>query len=526
MALLDVEDWTPGTLGLLAGGLLVVYFLASSFYSWYRLRHIPGPFLASISYLWLARVAKGGKQFWVYRDMYQKYGPLVRVGPNEISSDDPEIIRHMSAARSTWARDPWYLAARFDPYHDNVFTMLDAGVHDRFKAKIAGAYGGRETPELEPGIDDQIVSLLALLRRKYISHDGPGPASADGSSDKGYRPVEFAELSSYFSMDVITRAAFGEEFGYLKTDSDIYGFLAGVRETWPDLAVALDLPALRKVLFSRSYLKIFGPRPTDKSGLGKLMGVAEEVVAKRFSRTDQQKDMLGSFIAHGLTRQECATEALFMIIAGFENTSTAIRQTMLYLMATPAVYQRFKAEIARFVREGKASDPITYEEARQIPYLQAIIYEGLRMRPPAPGLYPKAVPPEGDVLGGVFVPGGTAVGMNTAALVRSRELFGADADVFRPERFLAADEGVRAEMERNVELVFGYGRWMCAGKPVAFMELHKVFFELMRNFDFQLVNPMKPWDCLSYSQFIDENMWVRVTEARIDFELPLLLAFV
>ena len=47
------------------------------------------------------------------------------------------------------------MAARFDPYHDNVFTLLEAGTHDKFKAKIAGAYGGRETPALEPGINDQ-----------------------------------------------------------------------------------------------------------------------------------------------------------------------------------------------------------------------------------------------------------------------------------------------------------------------------------------------------------------------------------
>ena len=100
------------------------------------------------------------------------------------------------------------------------------------------------------------------------------------------------------------------------------------------------------------------------------------------------------------------------------------------------------------------------------------------MRPPAPGLYPKSVPPEGDVIHGKFIPGGTAIGMNTGALVRSTALFGADADIFRPERFLEADEVARAEMERNVELVFGYGRWMCAGKPVAFMELNKIFFKV------------------------------------------------
>ncbi|KAI6084808.1 BcABA1, cytochrome P450 monooxygenase [Hypoxylon rubiginosum] len=496
-------DWSPGEVLLLTLGLAVGYYLTSAFITWYRLREIPGPFLASFSYLWLANTAKSGQQFWIYRDMYKKYGPLIRVGPNELSTDDPEVIRKMNGARSSYGRDPWYVAARFDPYHDNVFTLLEAGTHDKFKAKIAGAYGGRETPALEPGINDQINSLLDLIRRKYIS-------SSDSSE---FRPVEFAELISYYTVDVITRSAFGEEFGCLKTDSDVHGFLASVKESWAGLAVALDVPYIRNILFSPLFLKFFGPKPTDTAGMGKLMGIAKEVVSKRFGpAAEDKKDMLGSFVTHGLERQECETEALFMIIAGFENTASVIRTTFLYLMTNPRVYQKFKEEIKQVVRDGRASSPITYEEAKRIPYLQAVIYEGIRMRPPAPGLYPKSVPPEGDVIHGKFIPGGTAIGMNTSAVMRSTDLFGADADLFRPERFMEADEATRAEMERNAELVFGYGRWMCAGKPVAFMELNKIFFELMREFDFQLVNPMKPWDSFSYSQFIEENMWVRITK--------------
>lgn len=101
---------------------------------------------------------------------------------------------------------------------------------------------------------------MSLLRRKYIS------------TTKETHLVEFAELTSFFTMDTITRSAFGKEFGYLKTDSDVYGFLAGVRETWPGLAIALDIPWIRNILFSRLYLRLFGPKPTDGSGLGKLMG--------------------------------------------------------------------------------------------------------------------------------------------------------------------------------------------------------------------------------------------------------------
>ena len=78
------------------------------------------------------------------------------------------------------------------------------------------------------------------------------------------------------------------------------------------------------------------------------------------------------------------------------------------------------------------------------------------MRPPAPGLYPKSVPPEGDVIHGKFIPGGTAIGMNTGALVRSTALFGPDADIFRPERFLDPDLDPDMSDPRNI--VFGHGR--------------------------------------------------------------------
>lgn len=109
---------------------------------------------------------------------------------------------------------------------------------------------------------------------------------------------------------------------------------------------------------------------------------------------------------------------------------------------------------------------------------QAIIYEGLRMRPPVPTMFPKVVPPQGDEIDGKFIPGGTAIGWNLMPMMRSPHYWGHDPDVFRPERFLEVDEKVRMSMERNVDMVFGYGRYGCAGKPLAIMELNKIFFEV------------------------------------------------
>lgn len=100
------------------------------------------------------------------------------------------------------------------------------------------------------------------------------------------------------------------------------------------------------------------------------------------------------------------------------------------------------------------------------------------MRPATPVLFNKTVPPQGDTINGIFVPGGTAVGWNLFPMMRSPDLWGPDAEMFRPERFMEADESTRGSMERTVELTFGHGRFGCAGKPLAMMELSKVFFEV------------------------------------------------
>lgn len=88
--------------------------------------------------------------------------------------------------------------------------------------------------------------------------------------------------------------------------------------------------------------------------------------------------MQGSFIHHGLNQQECEVEGLFMIIAGGESTASAIRSILVHTMTTPRVYCKLKAEIKEALDEGKVSSPIQMDQALKLPYLQAVVFEGLR----------------------------------------------------------------------------------------------------------------------------------------------------
>ncbi|KAH7122021.1 pisatin demethylase [Dactylonectria estremocensis] len=484
--------------------VLALWYVVTAIVAWARLRNVVVPtWTAHFSYLWLAKTTYSGKQYWVHRELHKRFGHLVRIGPNEILTDDPDIIREINAVRGSYARGEWYLTGRFNPYHDNIFTLLDPAIHQKAKLRTGSIYSGRDSgSELEPAIDHQVKELVDLLRRKYV-------ATADTQ-----RFLNLGLITGFFTMDAITRLAFGHEFGYLKEDSDRHHFLSGLKELWPQMSTSADVPWIRRFLFSKPMLKLVGPKPTDMKGFGALMGVAKHYVSERFSEgAKQEQDMLGSFIRRGMTQEECEVEGLFMIIAGIESTASAIRAVLLHIITSPRVYARLKLEIRNAVSEGKLSNPITLEEARRLPYLQAVIYEGLRMRPPLLGLFPKVVPAGGTNFHGQYIPAGTNICMNTSSLLRSEDMFGPDVDLFRPERFMELDDLHRAEMHRNVELAFGYGQWQCLGKPIAFMELNKCVFELLRNFELQLISPGKPCEVHSYGVFVETNLYVQVSES-------------
>ena len=188
--------------------------------------------------------------------------------------------------------------------------------------------------------------------------------------------------------------------------------------------------------------------------------------------------MLGSFIRHGLTQQEASRESLLNVVAGSDTTATTMRVMLLSLLSNPVAYRKLHNEIASGIEDGKISSPITDVEARQLPYLQATIKEGLRMKPPSAGPMYKTVPPEGDMIDGKFIPGGTHIGQSPFSVFQSKQVFGNDAGLFEPERWIKADKETFANMSSVVDLVFSMGKYQCLGKPVALMEMNKTFVEV------------------------------------------------
>jgi cytochrome P450 len=154
--------------------------------------------------------------------------------------------------------------------------------------------------------------------------------------------------------------------------------------------------------------------------------------------------------------------------------------TLLSLITSPPSYAALLDEIR--VAQKTAATPISWAHTQRLPYLQAVVREGLRMWPPVGGLGFKSVSPNGDIVNGLFVPGGTVLGQNFFGVGRSKEVWGPDADVFRPERWLDSRGEELSRMVAAVETTFGHGKYSCLGKQIALMEIHKTIFEVCSRF--------------------------------------------
>ncbi|KAL0769401.1 hypothetical protein CaCOL14_008709 [Colletotrichum acutatum] len=478
---------------------LFIYLGSLSYRSWNRLRHIPGPPGAALSKWWMLRNTLGGQMHLALKRACDDYGPVVRIGPNDLVTNDSEILRRMWAVRSPYRKGAFYEAVRFDPTRDNLISMRDDHEHNELRAKMAIGYSGKENEGLETAIDGQIQAFIRLIEERYVSTTGV------------FRPMDLCQKVQYLTLDIITSLAFGYHFGYVAQDADVHQYIKMTEQSMPAMMTLSVFPQLAKLLQSPLFRQAM-PSEHDRVGFGKFIAVAKKVVAERLTsdKTAKRRDMLGSFLAHGLSREEAEGETLVQIMAGSDTTATAIRTTMLYLMTSPSCYSNLAKEVREAANAGTISSPVTNREAGGLQYLQAVIKEGLRVFPPVTGLMSTTVPAGGDFMHGMSIPKGTDIGWTAFGVLRSKAVYGPDADVFRPERWLEAGEDELKAMTAQWELVFKYGKWQCLGKTVALMELNKVFVELIRRFDFALIDPAKSWSSFSAGIFIQSDLWVRV----------------
>ncbi|KAI5866698.1 cytochrome P450 [Durotheca rogersii] len=464
-------------------------------WSWHRLRHIPGSIWISHSKLWQVRAQMSGKWYLELRKVGNRYGDLFRIGPNQVMTTDVGAIRRMAHPKSRYTRSPFYRTFRFSPAQDHTFSLLDEREHRRRRTVLAPGYASG--PHVEACVDRQCAALVDLIERQFIS------------TPREHRPLDLTATSLFFAMDCVGDLAYGRPFGCLDLGRDVHGFIRWNEAFFNVAIVVANFPWLTALLSRLPFGGLY-PSALDADGVGKFIGLAQEAFEKSIHNgVDRRRDVTASFIDHGATKREIINELVLQIVAGTDSTAVGIRMTLFLLVSTPAAYLRLRAEIDRATRAGLLSSPVTHAEAQRLPYLQAVIREGLRVFPVVAAPFYKCVPSGGDVIAGHFVPEATEVGVDILGVMRHPRYWGPDPDAFRPERWLEAPPAATDVMATALETLWGAGRYKCLGRAIVQVELNKVFVELLRRFDFAVVNPQDPVKIVNSGFFLMSKLEMR-----------------
>ncbi|KHE86564.1 cytochrome P450, partial [Neurospora crassa] len=262
----------------------------------------------------------------------------------------------------------------------------------------------------------------------------------------------------------------------------------GVARWWSNTwGVTFATPKGFKPFFTAVYQKV--SRRVSMASL-LWMPADEDVKVGKMEEDKGKKDLLEDLIKLHQSKPEQFTEtylrrmAMTNFGAGHETLCSALTACMAMIGTHAAVQARVAEEVGPHLQVGGTVPFDT--AAKQLPYTLAAIKEAQRLHPVIAMSLSRTVPRDldggGVMLHGHWVPEGTTVGCNPVALHRNPEIFGQDADVYNPSRWLSQVERKRLREMLHLNLTYGGGARTCPGRHLAELIVWKVIPRLVAEF--------------------------------------------
>lgn len=490
---------TPWTTVVVA----VIWLLLPYFTTYGYLRDIPAPSFAGLTNLWLLYQARKGKRFLAVHDAHNKMGKMVRIAPNHTSVADDSVIQSIYGHGNGFLKADYYDA--FVSIRRGLFNTRDRAEHTRKRKTIAHTFSTKSITQFE----EYMTSNLSIFVNQW-----------DSMSQKaapGFFKVDALHWFNFLAFDIIGDLAFGKPFGMLssgKDDAEIQMVPGGPITHAPAVEVLNRRGEVSGTLGCLPALKPYAKYLPDKffsEGLEAVENLAGMAVARVSARLDNptetgRVDLLARLMegkdekGEKLGREELTAEALTQLIAGSDTTSNTSCALLYWVLKTPGVVQKLQAELDEAMPQGNEPVP-RFSQVRDLKYLQAVISETMRIHSTSSLGLPRVVPPGPgvEILGHHF-PAGSVLSVPAYTIHHSKEIWGEDADEFRPERWFDINE-----RQKNAFIPFSYGPRSCVGRNVAEMELALIVGTVFRRYEFELYQDVletregflrKPLECM------------------------------
>ncbi|KAL8759746.1 MAG: hypothetical protein Q9199_000552 [Rusavskia elegans] len=441
-----------------------------------HLRGIPGPRLASFSSLW--KIAGVLKQDMPWRNIavHEQYGPLVRIGPNHVSTSDVEALKVIYGFTNVFRKsaffsigEGWYEGKKLP----TLFTTQDNEYHAALKRASAKAFTMTSITALEPFVSTCVDLLLTRIEQV---------------TDGGEKALDISPWLQYYAFDVLGEVSFGRQLGFLESGTDVDKNIEGIEMVLKYVSLIGQTPKIHDFLIGNPLLPKLFP---EFEKMNKIQEFAIAMIKERQRTPADRKDILARLLE---VHEKDPSQLSFRELVAITTTNIAV---FYYLGKNPTAYTALQQEIDLANSEKRLSRPATYNECARLPYLSAVINETMRIHPATGFVLERLVPAGGTNICGVYLPANTVVGANTWVIHHNKSVFGADHDVFKPERWIHGSEAQRAEMHRcliavsdNMSLTLrSYTSLLLRGAA----EMWKVVADIVRTYDFELADPDMVW---------------------------------
>lgn len=435
--------------------LLTAVFITNRLRS--PLSRIPGPWYTPFSSLPIKWHEFRANRTRHIHALHLRYGPVVRIAPNEVSFSSAAAVKEIyCSGGSGYNKTEFY--DLFTIYgRRTMFSSLSKEDHARRKRVLADRYANSNVMKAESmhGIEESSGRFLEMVRES-------AGAGGGGSLDL------YITLHSY-AFDCASHHLFhpfGANSLQRREDEDI------MREVTFDSSLQNRLvryysPALHSVV--GRVLSLFGatPRETPLADKFVLDNSVRGPDARPFTLLSRLSDK-----AWDLESEAIAAECLDHMAAGIDTTGDALCFLMWELSQPRSL--RFQEALRAELRGAGAA-----EGWDRLPYLDAVVTEGLRCFPAIPMSLPRYAPPGGRTIDGYFVPGGAIVSSQAYSVQRADAEVFPEPDRFDPERWLAREGD--AERKR-LFFAFSSGGRGCVGKHLALAEMKVLLRDVYSRF--------------------------------------------
>jgi cytochrome P450 len=395
----------------------------------------------------------------------------VRLAPNRYSINDGEAAKVILGHHKAMDKSNFYHPFG-QPDEYNMFSEPRLDNHAKIRRPLAQLYSQTTLLSYEPFVD----TCTSILLKRF------------GEYAKEGKTLDVREMMQFYAFDVIGEITCGSRFGLMEDGGDKAGIIAAIDESLEYGAIIGLIP--RWHWWIGTITDKLGMQPSFRRILNFVNLHIDNRVSGRTKSPEDRSDFLDKMLPMEqegkATRFHTRQAASQNIAAGSDTTAISLTSVLAHLAMYPSTLAALRRELDVATAAGTLSDPATFQEAQKLPYLQAVILEALRVHPAVAAPMTRVVGPQGLQIAGHFFPSGTEVGVNAWVIHNNTSIFGPDAHVFRPERWLTSDKDERAVLDRNF-LAFGNGPRTCIGKNISLLEMSKVIPQIVRKYDLSVV---------------------------------------